>query len=99
MPEKIISCDLETKQKMLNIIDYLENITLMDETRELYLRESITSLEEIRKRMRVFVKPKKDSKTFSIRVNPNLSEEEINSKLDRIRKKIIEYYKSGDKTV
>ena len=45
------------------------------------------------KRMRVFVKPKKESKTFSIRVYSEESKESITDKLNRITKKIYEYNK------
>ena len=93
MSEKIISVDYETKQEMKKIIDCVDYAVNEDTCNYQCLDEALVSLTEIKKRMRVFVKPKKDSKTFSIRINSEESKESITDKLNRITKKIYEYNK------
>ena len=95
MSEKIISVDLDVKETIKGVIDDLEQCDCNLVT-EFYLTQSIERLKILKKRMRVFVKPKKDSKTFSIRVNSEDSMETVQNKLKRIELKIKEY--KGDKT-
>ena len=92
MTEKIISVDLDVKETIKGVIDDLEQCDCNLVT-EFYLTQSIERLKILKKRMRVFVKPKKDSKTFSIRVNSEESRESIIVKINRIREKIYEYNK------
>lgn len=90
MVDQIISVDLETKENMKKIIDYL-NIIYGDHTCcSEVLDEALELSEEIKKRMRVF-KKNKESKIFSIRVNSDDSDEEITNKLNRIKLKMNEY--------
>ncbi len=96
MTEKIISVDYDTKENMKKIIDNTNMIYVDHTCCSEILDESLELLEGIKKRMRVFVKPKKDSKTFSIRVNSEDSMETVQNKLKRIELKIKEY--KGDKT-
>ena len=98
MTEKIISVDYETKENMkknIEQIDYIWGETDENCFNDIF-KEVLESLEEIKKRMRVFVKSKIDSKTFSIRVNSEDSMETVQNKLKRIELKIKEY--KGDKT-
>ena len=98
MADKIISVDLDTKENMKKVIDNLDIIYGDHTCCSEILDESLEILNEIKKKMRVFVKPKKDSKTFSIRINSEDSKEAVTAKLNRMEEKI-KKYKLGEKIV